>query len=306
MSGNPGRGNRAPPDAIRKRLENAHSMDFQTLSRTLWIYWDQGEEQAPFLVRQCILSWRLRNPGWTVRVLDRNALRETIDLDGLDRRADIPLQALSDVIRVMLLTSKGGVWADASLFCTRALDSWLPAVYADHFFAFASRKKDRLMTTWFLAGDSDSELLRRWAGDMIEFWRSNRFRKAGYWGRQLMRKLTSLRKRNIVSNDIWFSRLLLKRLGLFPYPVNMYLFERSLDRDPRLETQWRNRAHLYDTPAEHLQNTLGMNSPSTEASRAFIAGSDTPVHKLNWRQDLGHAHEGSNFAFLLSRLQAPG
>jgi hypothetical protein len=282
--------------------ENARPIDFQSLPRTLWIYWDQGEENAPFLVKHCILSWRLHNPEWDIRVLDRRTLTKTIDLGSLILRRDIPLQALSDVIRVKLLTLHGGVWVDASLFCAYPLVSWLPDFYIEHFFAFSSQKRDRVMTTWFLAGDAGSELLRQWTDDMIEFWHSNYFRETTYWGRQIIRKLMSLRKRNIVSNDIWFSSFLLSKLRLFPYPINMYMFQRTLDRNPHLKTAWLNRTHIYDAPAEYLQNSLGMNEPLNKFSESFITTSDTPVHKLNWRQDLGCAVKGSNLEFLISHL----
>lgn len=279
--------------------------DYTRLARYLWIFWAQGEDRAPFVVKQCISSWRVLNPGWDVRVLDRASLRQTVNLEGLENRQDIPLQALSDIIRVKLLTIHGGVWADASLFCARPLDTWLPRHYQDHFFAFASERRDRVMTTWFLAGNAESPLLRQWTADMIGFWHANRFRGNTYWGRQLIRKLMSLRKRHIVSNDIWFSRLVLKRLRLFPYPINMYLFERMLERNPPLKALWKNRTHLYDTPAEYLQNRLGMNAAANDAARTFIAGPATPVHKLNWRQDKGAAAQGSNLEFLLS-LCRPG
>ncbi len=280
--------------------DNSDPAAYTKLTRYLWIFWAQGEDNAPFLVKHCISSWRAFNPGWDVRVLDRASLWQTIDLEGLENRQDIPLQALSDIIRVKLLTCHGGVWADASLFCARPLDDWLPRYYHDHFFAFASEKRDRIMTTWFLAGNAQSELLSQWAADMVEFWLANRFRGDTYWGRQLIRKLMSLRKRHIVSNDIWFSRFVLKRLRLFPYPINMYLFERMLERNPYLKTLWEGRTPLYDTPAEHLQNMLGMNAPISEASKTFIVGGAVPVHKLNWRQDRGSAAKGSNLELLLT------
>ncbi|MBK9132160.1 MAG: hypothetical protein IPM20_11070 [Gammaproteobacteria bacterium] len=280
--------------------DTSERTDYTRLARTLWIFWAQGEDHAPFLVKQCISSWRILNPGWDIRVLDQASLRQVIDLEGLEKRRDIPLQALSDIIRVKLLTVHGGVWADASLYCAHPLDAWLPRHYQDHFFAFASERRDRVMTTWFLAGNAESPLLRQWTADMIGFWHANRFRGNTYWGRQLIRKLMSLRKRHIVSNDIWFSRFVLKILRLFPYPINMYLFERMLDRNPPLKALWKNRTHLYDTPAEYLQNRLGMNAAVNDAAKTFIAGHATPVHKLNWRQDKGAAAQGSNLEFLLS------
>ncbi len=284
--------------------ENNEMPDFQNLPKIIWIYWDQGEENAPFLVKQCIASWRFHNPEWEVRVLDKVLLRDTIDLEGLDLRPDITLQALSDVIRVKILLAHGGVWADASLYCVKPLNAWLQNYYVDHFFAFASDRNDRLMTTWFLAGSKQSRILSHWAQDMIALWKNNQFRQYSYWGKQVLRKLTSLRKRNIISNNVWFSPMMLKVFRLFPYPVNMYIFEKTLDQHPELKSLWFDRSFLYDTPAEYLQNKLGMNSPKTDTSIDFITQTDTPVHKLNWRQDAGYAATDSNLEFLISFNQS--
>jgi hypothetical protein len=284
--------------------ENNDTPDFQNLPKIIWIYWDQGEDNAPFLVKQCIASWRFHNPEWEVRVLDKVLLRDTIDLEGLELRPDITLQALSDVIRVKILLAHGGIWADASLYCVKPLNAWLPNYFVDHFFAFASDRNDRLMTTWFLAGSKQSRILSHWAQDMIELWKNNQFREYSYWGKQVLRKLTSLRKRNIISNNVWFSPIMLKVFRLFPYPVNMYIFEKTLDQHPELKSLWFDRSFLYDTPAEYLQNKLGMNSPKTDTSIDFITQTDTPVHKLNWRQDSGDAAADSNLEFLISLNQS--
>ena len=269
------------------------------------MYWRQGGgNNLPFLVRTCLESWRIHNPAWEVRLLGHDELTRLVDLDGFDRRADIALQALSDIVRVKLLQRYGGVWVDASLFCVKPLDDWLPEVMQDGFFVFSSRRKDRVMTTWFIAAQAQCELLSRWTNEICRYWHSNRFRRQGYWSRQILRKLMSLRKREMVSNNIWFSTWLMKGLRLYPYPVNMYLFERMLDHAPALRQRWFERKMLYDQPAEYLQNVLGMNAPGTKESFAYLSEYHTPVHKLNWRQDLGYAEQGSNFDYLIQGFNA--
>lgn len=272
------------------------------LPKKIWMYWSQGADNLPFLVQQCAESWQSLNPDWEFILIDDNTLSDYVDLEGLDSRADITLQALSDILRVKLLMAHGGVWVDASLFCARPLDEWLYDALDDHFFAFASHRKDRLMTTWFLAGTANSEVLNAWTSAMMTYWQSNRFRGKRYWVKQVLRKLTSLRKRELVSNKIWFSHVILKTLRIFPYPINMYLFEEALCYNTKAASNWQNSQHLYDAPAEHLQNNLGMNTLMTEISESYLREDSTPVHKLNWRQDLGEAKKGTNFALLLKIL----
>ena len=269
------------------------------LPRKVWMYWQQGEQNAPLLVKKCLESWRSLNPGWDVELLDKARVEELVDLSEFEERDDIGLQALSDILRVKLLTQYGGVWADASLFCIKPLDEWLHNYLQDNFFAFACKRRDRVMTTWFLAGTQDSTILSAWTDTIYRYWRNNKFKKQSYWTRQIHHKLMSLRKRHWISNDFWFSSFVTKFLRVYPYPVNMYLFEKTLGTNPELRTEWFNRLALYDEPAEFLQNRLGMNAQLDESSKKFLDESLSPVHKLNWRQDTGEIKRGSNFEYLL-------
>jgi len=271
------------------------------MQKSLWAYWHDGEAGAPYLVRQCLDSWRRLNPEWTLRLLDRETAEEWADVAEYRARDDIGLQAFTDILRLALLARHGGAWVDATLYCARPLDRWLAARTRDHFFGFASQRPDRLITTWFLYGDGESRLLNAWHDEVRRYWRAHRFSPVGYGRKQILRKLTSLRKRHLLPNDIWFSGLVTRIVGAYPYPVNMYLFERALSRRPELRPLWHERDHLYDEPAERLQNRFGMNAPRTSASVAFLEGESTPVHKLNWRQDLGEAKSGSNLELLLER-----
>ena len=125
-------------------------MQSSSLPRTIWMYWQQGESSCPPLVKNCVDSWRYLNPEWEVKVLDKTTARSLVDLQDYEFRDDIGIQMYSDIIRIKLLSEFGGVWADASLFCSQPLDDWLPNYLADDFFAFASHRNDRLMTNWFL------------------------------------------------------------------------------------------------------------------------------------------------------------
>ena len=38
--------------------------------------------------------------------------------------------SLSDILRISLLHEFGGVWVDATVYCNRPIDEWLPPVFA--------------------------------------------------------------------------------------------------------------------------------------------------------------------------------
>jgi mannosyltransferase OCH1-like enzyme len=98
------------------------------LNRTIWIYWHQGEANAPELVKRCIASWRTRNPGWQVNVVDALSVAQYCEVGKAVNlgRADIPVQMIADLVRLHLLNRHGGVWADATLYCATPLDDCPP------------------------------------------------------------------------------------------------------------------------------------------------------------------------------------
>ncbi len=257
----------------------------------------------PFLVRCCVASWRRENPGWHLRVLDRSDWAAFPELAWVVAKPAISLQHRSDLLRLHLLTTVGGVWADATVFCNRSLDDWLPDYFEDNFFAFSSTKKDREISNWFLAGTGASRLLTGWYDAMFRFWQSMEFPAQGYWRQQLVRKLMSLRKRHWVTNEIWFGNFLLRRIKAYPYPINMYLFDKLLHESDTAQRCWEQHVKLSDRDCEYLQNPLGINRPVTAESRVFLETGVAPLYKLNWRQDQGQALPDSNLAYLLQLKQ---
>jgi len=107
----------------------------RSIPKTIWIYWAQGEAEAPHVVQRCLESWYTRNPGWELRVLDEESANALIDLS--DVPEGLPRRFKADVLRLRLLKEFGGVWTDATTFCHRPFEDWLPMQAASGFFAFS-------------------------------------------------------------------------------------------------------------------------------------------------------------------------
>ena len=105
------------------------------MRKIVWSCWLQGRIRAPWLVEQCLRSWEERNPGWDVRCLDQSSLARYIDVPDLSTKQITPT-SYSDIVRILLLRTHGGVWTDATVYCNRPLDDWLEELVASGFFAF--------------------------------------------------------------------------------------------------------------------------------------------------------------------------
>jgi len=152
------------------------------MKKTIWSCWFQGREAAPHLVKRCFSSWERENPGWHFRCLDAVSIERYIDLKGI---VDFQSQTLtaasfSDILRILLLHEFGGIWVDATLFCNRPLDEWLPSAMTEGFFAFAAPAPDRLLSSWFLSAVPNHYLISNWCRRTIEYW-SNRPKAQDYF-----------------------------------------------------------------------------------------------------------------------------
>lgn len=100
-------------------------------NQTIWQYWAQGYGNVPPLVRKCLDSVDKWKGEFTiVRLTDRN-LDEYISLPRYiiekKEKGIIPLAQFSDILRVCLLSTYGGVWLDATIMLTGPI----PQRYAD-------------------------------------------------------------------------------------------------------------------------------------------------------------------------------
>lgn len=94
--------------------------------RAIWVFWWQGEDAMPDIVKMCCDSIRLR-AGARARVilLSRDNLSQYVALPDfvmskLDARL-ITLAHFSDIVRFYLLHRYGGLWLDATIYVSQEI-----------------------------------------------------------------------------------------------------------------------------------------------------------------------------------------
>lgn len=91
----------------------------------IWVFWYQGEEHMPPLVKLCIQSVRRNACGRPVYVLDKNNLSNYVSIptyiyEKLEKGI-IKMACFSDIVRLSLLAEHGGHWLDATVFVNKPL-----------------------------------------------------------------------------------------------------------------------------------------------------------------------------------------
>lgn len=98
-----------------------------TGKRNIWICWWQGEQNAPALVKKCVNSVREKNPACDVRIISLDNYKSYVDISRTieDKyiSGKIGQAHFSDILRVNLINKYGGLWLDATIFCSQKIPS---------------------------------------------------------------------------------------------------------------------------------------------------------------------------------------
>ncbi|HUZ33444.1 MAG TPA: capsular polysaccharide synthesis protein [Xanthobacteraceae bacterium] len=235
--------------------------------KIIWLLWLQGWEAAPDLVRSCGASWLRHNRNWTINFLTLDKIKEL----GLGPELSpflnkpMPPEALSDLIRLQLLATHGGVWADATVYCLRPLDQWLSDVAASGFFAFSRPGPDRMLSTWFLAADAQSCVIQRWRERAHAYWMGRDDRDDYFWVHRLFEQTYNS---NEAFREVW-------------------------DNVPKLSADG---PHCFQPPEQLLDSM-------TDFHRRVVEAAETPMLKLSHKLNHNSVAENSVYRWLCRRLE---
>ncbi|CDA10659.1 capsular polysaccharide synthesis protein [Intestinibacter bartlettii] len=147
--------------------------------QNIWICWLQGEELAPQLVKNCIDSIRRHANNHEVILITIENYKDYIKIPNyiLDKyqKGIISNAHFSDIIRMKLLRDYGGLWIDATVFCTKDIPN---GVFDKVFFSCKSPKVETnyisgFQWTSFIIGGKKNSLFYRYILDFyLEYWKN--------------------------------------------------------------------------------------------------------------------------------------
>jgi hypothetical protein len=151
-----------------------HLSTLKRRKRKLFIYWEQGWEEAPMLCKCCLRSWEKYNRDtWEIVKLDRANTSQYIDMVRLvpNYWEITPIASRSDILRINLLnTYENCLWVDATLFCTMPLDRWIYKYPT--FFAFSDPTPTRKISSWFMFNRKRNYIVETYCKTYNAYWRT--------------------------------------------------------------------------------------------------------------------------------------
>jgi mannosyltransferase OCH1-like enzyme len=112
---------------VLAQFERESALGEMTANAPVWVCWWTGEETAPPLVRQCIRSIRKNAGDHPVHMITEKTYQEYVKVPAYImekvRNKQMGLAHLADYIRANLLAENGGLWLDATIFCSGEIPS---------------------------------------------------------------------------------------------------------------------------------------------------------------------------------------
>jgi hypothetical protein len=97
-------------------------------NNTIWLFWMQGNIEDNPMINMCNQSIISNLPkGYNIVIINKDNIKEYSDISPKiwDKFSNgkITITHLSDILRMNLLSKYGGIWFDATMYCTGSLDS---------------------------------------------------------------------------------------------------------------------------------------------------------------------------------------
>ena len=163
----------------KKYIENFEIKDKkeENFNKIIWICWFQGMENAPKLVKECYESTIRNNRDFKVICIDESNFKDYVEIPEFIvekfKKRKISYAHFSDILRLELLIKYGGIWVDATAWCSAPIPKEL---YELDLFCFKEHNwGDETVNigNWFIISKSNSKILILTRDLLYKYWKKN-------------------------------------------------------------------------------------------------------------------------------------
>tara|TARA_B110000259_G_scaffold141771_2_gene159622 strand:+ start:665 stop:1420 length:756 start_codon:yes stop_codon:yes gene_type:complete len=138
----------------------------------VFIFWNQGWENAPFLCKMCVKSWKKYN--WNTHQiieLDNKTISHYIH----DKRIVQTINDIgnfkcwtqaSDLLRINLVAIHGGFWVDATMLCTKPINEYKHMIENKYNFWFPFDYDSYIHSYNFIYSTANNSIIQNVANSM--------------------------------------------------------------------------------------------------------------------------------------------
>ena len=151
-------------------------------SNKVWICWFQGMENAPALVQKCYESVKKNLTDREVILITSDNMEQYVTFPDYIiekwKSGVITHTHLTDLLRLELLFKYGGMWLDATVFCSEERDNIPEYFFDSDLFFYQSLKPGRdgdafYISSWLISAKSNNKMLMATRELCYEYWKKN-------------------------------------------------------------------------------------------------------------------------------------
>ena len=151
-------------------------------SNKVWICWFQGIENAPSVVQKCYDSVKQNMTDREIVLITSDNIEQYVRFPDYIlekwKKGIITHTHLTDLLRLELLIKYGGMWLDATVFCSEE-EKNIPTYFFDSdLFFYQSLKPGRdghsqYISSWLMSAKSNNKILMATRMLCYEYWKTN-------------------------------------------------------------------------------------------------------------------------------------
>ena len=169
---------------VLERFDKAYdpSLPHQS-SDKIWICWLQGMENAPEIVKKCYQSIKDNLPDRDIIVVTSDNMDKYVQFPDyiLDKwkSGAITNTHITDLLRLELLIRYGGMWLDATVFCSEQRENIPDYFFDSNLFFFQSLKPGRdgkalYISSWLMSAKTNNKVLMATKELCYAYWKRER------------------------------------------------------------------------------------------------------------------------------------
>lgn len=162
-----------------EEFDKAYTKKEHKSSDTIWICWFQGMDNAPDLVKKCYQSVIKNNPDKKVIVITEKNISDYVTFPEYIvtkwKQGVITHTHMTDLLRLELLITYGGLWLDATVLCTGIAPEYF---FDSDLFFFQTLKPGRdghasYISSWLMEAKTNNKILMATRELCYEYWKTN-------------------------------------------------------------------------------------------------------------------------------------
>jgi hypothetical protein len=136
----------------------------------IWVFWYQGIENAPEIVKKCVKSIRKHSGNYEVVILDKDNISNYVDIPDIIlekvNNKIFTLAFFSDILRMKLLSTYGGIWIDSTCYVSQPIFKQFDDKVFDSAKSFSN---NNIKWTGFFLGGKPNKLFKYCSELLLEY-----------------------------------------------------------------------------------------------------------------------------------------